>query len=194
LLGAVARHLDAIGADAQRLQGVALTIGPGSFTGIRIGLATAQGLALAAGLPVAVCDSLEAEAVAWSAPGWLAVALDARRAEVYAGLYRWQDGRLHVVLPAFVAAPESAARRLLESVPEADDLPLTGSGASLVAAAVHNTRLQCIDPLSPESVARALVARAVAGRLQVQSPRELEPLYLRKSDAELNRQAGFGAR
>jgi len=193
LLGAIATLLDRVGVQAAALQGIAVTRGPGSFTGIRIGLATAQGLALATGLEVSVCDSLEAEAAAHPQPGWLAVVLDARRQEVYAGLYEVSPSGPRVVLSPFVAAPEEARQRLLAALPDAQPLSLTGSGSALVPLADAD-RVQVRERVSRPHLAQALVHLARQGRLMRVAPQQLEPLYLRKSDAELKRQSGFGAR
>lgn len=195
LMGGIADVLASVGADSSRLRGIAVTRGPGSFTGIRIGLATAQGLALASGLEVAVCDSLEAEAAACTRPGWLAVVLDARRGEVYAGLYAVTTSRPRPVLSPFVAAPEEAAQRLLRALPESESLEISGSGAALIGVPEPlRSRVHLVERAPRQDLARALVLAAAEGQLPCCAPQQLEPLYLRKSDAELKRQSGIGSR
>jgi tRNA threonylcarbamoyladenosine biosynthesis protein TsaB len=196
LLGAIEALFADLHQDVTELSGVVLTRGPGSFTGIRIGMATAQGLAQALGVPVASCDSLWAEAAAHANNGLLATVLDARRGEVYAGLYRLGEAGPRPICAPFVDAPEAASRRLLDAAGAADaqaSLLVSGSGALLVPfeadVARHVTR---IERVPRTDVARALARAAQAHRLPRQTPRDLEPLYLRKSDAELNRQARLG--
>src|SRR5262249_3695794 len=89
LLGRVGRRLD----DVER---IALAIGPGSFTGLRIGLATALGLAFGTRRTLVPVPTLAALAFQAETPGLCAPLLDARRGEVYAGLY---DGEGNALLP-----------------------------------------------------------------------------------------------
>ena len=195
LLGAIDALFRDLHTSIGQLRGVALTRGPGSFTGIRIGVATAQGLAQAIGVDLYYCDSLWAEAAAHQAPGWTATVLDARRGEVYAGLYRVKDDGPEEVVAPFVDAPEAAARRLLAAVVPDTTLLLSGSGARLLSFDDNALqRVEHIDTAPRSDVARAVALAAQAGRLPSQAPRDLKPLYLRKSDAELNREARFGTR
>ncbi|HWP35399.1 MAG TPA: tRNA (adenosine(37)-N6)-threonylcarbamoyltransferase complex dimerization subunit type 1 TsaB, partial [Thermodesulfobacteriota bacterium] len=93
LLPAIDRILGDSGVGLRDLEGLAVAMGPGSFTGLRIGLATVKGLAAALGLPVAGVPSLDA--LAWQVPwpAWPVVALlDARRGELYGARFE-PDGR-----------------------------------------------------------------------------------------------------
>ena len=195
LLGAIKALLAEVHKEIVQVNGVVLTCGPGSFTGIRIGMATAQGLAQALGVPVSFCDSLWAEAAAHAKLGTLATVLDARRGEVYAGLYEiGQDGPGEILAP-FVDAPAVTARRLLDAMAPRSTLHVSGSGSGLLSFSDGvSVRVERIDRVPRTDVARALALAAQAGRLPRQAPRALEPLYLRKSDAELNRQARLGTR
>ncbi len=101
LLPLVDHALRAAGRRPEELAAVAVTAGPGSWTGLRVGLATAQGLGLALGVPVVPVGSLAA--LAWGAgprPGPVCALLDARGGGVYAGLFAWEGWRLVSLLAA----------------------------------------------------------------------------------------------
>jgi tRNA threonylcarbamoyladenosine biosynthesis protein TsaB len=203
-LGAILELLDAAGAPMRALRAVAVTTGPGSFTGIRVGLATVQGLAAARGWQVLPCDSLRAHAAAWrgtATGGPLAIVHDARRGEVYAGLYDVGGVWPRALVEPFCATPSRAAALLLagtRSVAEPSaaggGLALAGSGAALVAPALVAVQPRRLGA-PPVPVAGALVAMARAGILRGVAPQALEPTYLRKSDAEVRRDSirGSGA-
>src|SRR4030095_16768186 len=91
LMVAVDRLLADAGWTVTDLEGIAVSVGPGSFTGLRVGIATAKGLAVALGLPVAPVPTLDALAATLPfAAVPVCPLLDARKGEVYCSLYRWQ--------------------------------------------------------------------------------------------------------
>jgi tRNA threonylcarbamoyladenosine biosynthesis protein TsaB len=93
LLGKIDRLLKETGVSIEEIQGVSVVIGPGSFTGLRVALATAKGLCMLRELPLAGVSSLEA--LAWLLPYCrlpILAAIDARRGEVYVGLYNTESG------------------------------------------------------------------------------------------------------
>lgn len=153
------------------LDRIAVTTGPGSFTGLRVGLAFAQGLGLALDRPVTGLSTLEALAVeaadAGEATGRTAVwaLIDARRGQVYAQGFR---GGAPLGPPAALDL-EAAVQRIGASGP---GMVLTGSGAAL--AAVPGARRIARDAPTPEALAALAPART-------ETP--ARPLYLRAPDA-----------
>ena len=95
----------AAGVSPRELDAVAIGAGPGSFTGLRIGMATAKGIAFAAGRPLWAVSSLAALARAAAVDGVVVAALDARRGEIYAGAYRCAAGRVEALGDERVMAP-----------------------------------------------------------------------------------------
>src|SRR5262249_27682053 len=115
LMAAIDRLLADAGWASRALEGLAVAVGPGSFTGLRIGLSAVKGLALALHIPVAGVPPLAAFAASLPLPGFpVCPVLDARKGEVYCSLYRW-DGRAPQREWEYVALPPAAlAARLVE--------------------------------------------------------------------------------
>jgi tRNA threonylcarbamoyladenosine biosynthesis protein TsaB len=159
-----------------RLERIAATVGPGSFTGLRVGLAFAKGLALALDIPCVGIGTLEALAETArdpDRPGDFVVACqDAGRGQAY--LQAFIDG-CAAMAPDAVAQGEAAAR-IAELWPGGPSV-IAGSGAPLLADIIHGAKL--LPDLVPDPVA---IARLAA---QVRSPAPPRPLYLRAPDARL---------
>src|SRR5256885_3810916 len=117
LMSAVDRVLGDARWTARDLAGLAVAVGPGSFTGLRIAVSTVKGLALALDLPIAAVPTLDAMAAAlpWAALPVCPV-LDARKGEVYASLYRWDGEAMRREWDYLALAPAALAARLDEPV------------------------------------------------------------------------------
>jgi tRNA threonylcarbamoyladenosine biosynthesis protein TsaB len=112
LMAAVDRVLTDTGLTIADMGGYAVAIGPGSFTGLRIGLAAVKGLALVTGKPIAAVPTLEG--LAWNLPHAahaVCPLLDARKSEVYAALYRFEGNALvHVMAEAVLSLAQLSER------------------------------------------------------------------------------------
>lgn len=177
--------LAASGRDVRDLDGFAVAAGPGSFTGIRIGVGAAKALAFASGKPVAPVSTLLALAAKLAADGARLVCplLDAKREEIYAGLFEARTGRLAEIIPQGAYDPEAFFDRL----PARRVIAFAGSG--LAATRARLLRRVGDRARFPERSAfiAAEVGRIGAGLLRAGKGVEaasLEPLYFRRSQAE----------
>tara|TARA_R110002020_G_scaffold37828_20_gene114045 strand:+ start:6409 stop:7110 length:702 start_codon:yes stop_codon:yes gene_type:complete len=175
----VASVLAEAGCELSQVERIGVTIGPGSFAGIRVGVSFVRGLALALGAPCVGVGSLEAMAIPAARLGTSPVlaVLDAKRDHVWALLV---DAEGRVLAPGAEFMPEAAARLARDSCAR-----LIGSGAALLAA-LDPALAACIiaEPAAPEI---ADVAR-LAARLEP-GANPAEPRYLRDADAKP--QTGF---
>jgi len=186
LLPRVRELLARAGIALARVELIAVGIGPGSFTGLRIGLASAKGLALATGLPVRGVCSLRALAAGAGDVAELCVAtLDAGKGEVFAGVFaRGADGGEPWLAP-LRASPEAAGAQLAAACANAASVVVTGTGVrrypQLLAALGPHARLAEVEHDTPHG--RCVATQAVA-LLQREGPSELArlvPSYLRDS-------------
>jgi tRNA threonylcarbamoyladenosine biosynthesis protein TsaB len=152
-----------------RLERIAVTVGPGSFTGLRVGIAFAKGLALALDLPAVGVGTLEALAV--EAEGLVFPVIDARRGQLY--LQAFEDG--HALMAPDATAAEVAAARIAE-LSQGRPFTLVGSGAALLAGFAPSAAVVPAEGADARHVARLAAAR---------EPAPLRPLYLRAPDAKL---------
>ncbi|BBC35961.1 tRNA threonylcarbamoyladenosine biosynthesis protein TsaB [Streptomyces graminofaciens] len=169
LLPAVDRVLAEAGTRLDAVTGIVVGVGPGPYTGLRVGLMTADTFGLALGVPVHGLCTLDGLAYAAEVEGPFVVATDARRKEVYWA--RYEDPRTRVTEPA-VDRPAEIAELVA-------GLPAVGAGALLYPDAFPDAR-------EPEHVSAAALASLAAERLgkgeELQAPR---PLYLRRPDAQV---------
>ena len=180
LLGEIERSVEEAGGWTA-IDRIAVGVGPGSFTGLRIGIATARALAQARGIPIAPVSSLAALARGISESDATAPALpliDARRGEVFAALY---DAGGAEVWPPFVAPPAELADRLQTM----DWTPLAaGDGALRFGAELEAAGATVAPPENPIHRVAARHVCAVGEAAIEATPDQIQPLYLRPPDAK----------
>lgn len=164
----VAQAVEEAGVAFHRLARVAVTVGPGSFTGLRVGLAFAKGLALALDIPCIGIGTLEA--LAAGRRGFVAAVIDARRDQLY--LQCFDDGA-PLMAPDHLPAPEAAAR--LAELWSGGPAGLVGPGAHLLGGVLAQAGVEPGAWCDPVALARLAAARPASA-----SPM---PLYLRAPDA-----------
>jgi len=184
LMSAVDRLLTDCGLAPADLDGLAVSVGPGSFTGLRVGIATVKALAMALDLPVAAVPTLDALASRLPfADAPVCPILDARKGEVYLSLYRWRDGGMVREWDYLALPPELAAARL--------DTPVILQGDGIEACRPWLERLGAearVAPAAqrmPSAASVAVLGRAVLSAGEGIGADSLAPLYLRPSEAEL---------
>ena len=177
------------GVDWSRIDGIAVGLGPGSFTGLRIGMATAKGLAATAGKPLLGVSTLDALAGSCMTTRLICAALDARKREVYVAFYRCDD----TGVPRRVSAI-----RAIDPLQLADEIHepvvIVGDGA-LVYGDHWRRELGAKAAFAPAALhypSAAVLGLLGAGNLQKNQILDLAaavPLYVRASDAELSLEA-----
>lgn len=174
-------------------QGVRLTdietfvivAGPGSFTGLRVGVAAVQGWAFATGRPVAAVPTLDAVVHALGAAAGagavIVPCLDGHRGEVFFGV--WRDGA--TVIEASVGPPEDVIAEVRALAAEAPVI-VTGDGAAKYASAWTAAGWSIVAPVM--TLAEAAVRIAASGRVPSGSPHATRPIYVRRPDAVIVRE------
>jgi tRNA threonylcarbamoyladenosine biosynthesis protein TsaB len=190
LLPLIVELLERAGDGWDRIDRIAVGVGPGSFTGLRIGIATAHALARARGIPLAGVSTLQALALnAQDQPADAVLAvLDARRGEVFAAGWRPAaiSGRDRWLLTPRAIAPEGLA----EIVPSLGEATLAiGDGAVEFASILERSGASIPDQDSKLHKLSASNHCRLAGSLPVSTPDEIRPEYLRLPDAEIARRA-----
>ncbi len=191
LLAIIDRAFKTTRLSLKELTGIGVTIGPGMFTSLRVGLSTAKGLAIAHGIPVKGINTLSALAAAASEPGKpVLTVMDARKHQVYAGLY--QDGR--PLLSPTVHHPEELGKLVAGFTSPGSALLVAGSGTSLCLPHLERLKLELhmtgVQTPPPRTIAR-LAAQSITNQGGDDIER-LAPLYLRRTDAELQREKRTG--
>jgi tRNA threonylcarbamoyladenosine biosynthesis protein TsaB len=195
LLPRIEQCLARAGVALAEIDVIAVGIGPGSFTGVRVGVATAKGLALATGKPLRGVVSLAALAgsVLEREPGTevlVAPILDAFKGEVFAALYSVSAAQTALIAEPFHAQPEIAAE-LVARAAAGRTIRVMGSGyrryEDRIAPAWDAGKIVVLDAEADTPLARH-IAREARRLLAVEGPSDtarLAPLYVRDSDAQL---------
>jgi tRNA threonylcarbamoyladenosine biosynthesis protein TsaB len=169
------------------LGAIAVDVGPGLFTGLRVGISTAKAMAYALQIPMVPVSSLDLLAFpVRNSNRLIAAIVDARRGEVFQATYRQVPGGVQQITEPSVSAPRDLAGELMAS---ADEALLVGDGArryrddfeELTNAIVADAGLAY-----PNAGSLVQLAHAQAVREEFMPHWELQPVYLRKPDAEIN--------
>jgi tRNA threonylcarbamoyladenosine biosynthesis protein TsaB len=184
LMSMIHRVLDAAHLFLDDIDGFAITIGPGSFTGLRIGLSTIKGISAATGKPVVGVSTLEALAHNYPyASDCICPMIDARKGQVYCARYRFRDGVLSIELPVRSITPMNAVKDLNEIC------IFIGDGAlaykNLIVEQLGELALfahPCHHIIKASVVAHLSLPRFLNG--DTEDVAALVPVYARKSDAE----------
>jgi len=177
------------------LDGLACSIGPGSFTGIRVGVATCLGLRASTGLPLALVPTLEA--MAWNAREVnlpVCPVLTSRRGELYWAIFRWtREGVVTRLVGEYVGTPRALASILTEPT------VVVGEGwssmASEIRSAVLNPALILTGPeaaAKPTAIGVARLGMQRLGRGEVAGD-QVAPLYVQRAEAEVKYEQSGGS-
>lgn len=181
LLPMVDQALTIAAVGVKDLEGIFVAAGPGSFTGLRIGLATAKGLAHARNCPLYAVSTLEA--LAWQqAPGLVVPLLDARRGQVYAAIYRRRENHLECVEGPMALA----LKDLLQRPPLAHESARFAGEGAIAYRQLLQEKGDAIfaNPSHNWPRASSLALAALANGRAPRSVHELRPTYIRASQAE----------
>jgi tRNA threonylcarbamoyladenosine biosynthesis protein TsaB len=176
--------LESCSLSPRQLAGIAVSLGPGSFTGLRIGLSCVKTMAYALDIPVAgIATPLS---LAWNIPlpgVWLSPLIDGQKGNVYQSVYEWREGKMleieKTTLKPYDAALDFLARsdRTCVLLGECTEQPPNGWPKNVFAAAAHICK--------PRAATAAFLGhtRLLAG--DCDDPDALAPYYMKKSEAEL---------
>lgn len=184
LVPALAALLEKHGYKPADLQGFAAISGPGSFTGLRVGLSAIKALAEVLKKPIAVVSLLQALATLSYQQGRIATALDAGRSEVYFGLYDFVAGQAVMIEERLLSQPE-----FLKKISGGSALRLITSDHSMAElASSAGVQVQEVARPGSEVAARIGLQKLLAG--DTVSVEALDANYIRRSDAEIFFKAG----
>jgi len=168
------------------IEGIGVSLGPGSFTGLRIGMATAKGLAVAAAKPLLGISTLDGLASKCITSKLICAVLDARKKEVYTAFYRCDaEGISERISELAVISPDKLAATIYEPV------VMIGDGVSVYDDLFRSLLKEKITfaPAQlhePVSTSLGMIAREMLERGEELDIAEAVPIYVRSSDAELN--------
>ena len=186
LLPMVENVLRLYGAKPEELELLAVNAGPGSFTGVRIGVATVKGLAFPRDIPCAAVSTLEALAEPLSdREGIICAAMDARRGQFYCALFAGGERLTRLSPDACLSAEE--IRELLNK--QGKSVSVCGDGAVLLAKTLADPSVRAVHPTvrDQNALATAVCGERLFRAGKAVSGKELRPVYLRVPQAERER-------
>lgn len=183
--------LEASGLSLSKMEAFALTIGPGSFTGIRVGLSFVKGLALAGLKPVMGVSTLRSLSRGVAEEGFLCPWIDARREEIYGALFEKRGGKIHPILGERATPPEPFLEEIITKRKPSSRLHFLGSGAQKYKEKILN-KIDAnhlflngkYDSIRAGSVGLEGYELFLNGKVS-KGGIDLHPQYLRASEAEL---------
>jgi len=185
LMPAVMQTAELAGVSLDQLSGVAIGLGPGLFTSLRVGVATAKTLAQVLNVPIVGISSLDLLAFnARFSPKLICACVDARRGEVFAAFYRQAPHGVHRLSDYAAWEPKALAA---EAIARGEEVLFVGNGAL-----VYHEELGEIGEVAggasqyPRAEALCELAAPILERGEAIPVALLEPLYVRRSDAEIN--------
>lgn len=191
LLPMIEKVVDMSGIELEQIDAIAIAAGPGSFTGLRIGSATAKGIGLALKKPVVSVPTLEGLAYRVSVfDGIICPIMDARRNQVYTGIYKMDKGNL-------VCLSEQKAvdiHEIMDELEKYDEKVIfLGDGVEVQRETIEKEfkKEYCFAPihLSKQSAAAvAVLGDIYFNQGKAEDAAEHKPIYLRKSQAERERE------
>jgi len=164
----------------------AISIGPGSFTGLRIGLSTVKGFSYSTNKPVIPVPTLDAFArVMTFCPYLISPMLDARKNEVYTGLYKWEGNACRKIISESAIKPEEFLKKIKEKT------IFMGEGAQIYKKLIidtlgENALFASQSKMSPSASSVAEIAIEKLKEGITIDPVTLTPFYIRKSEAEIH--------
>jgi len=179
--------ISALGIDVRSLDGFGVALGPGSFSGVRVGLATVKGMALALNKPVIGMCSLELDAYDVLLSNETGIVLmDAKRGQVFAASYRRTSEDVITVEPPALVFPE----RIPENTSGPQTPVLVWADKSIIPPDTIR-RMSYRTPTTPSAVTCALIAEKRLKRGLCDNLHALKPIYVRRPDAEERSRAPF---
>jgi tRNA threonylcarbamoyladenosine biosynthesis protein TsaB len=202
ILPQIERLMEDLGVEGTQMTRIGVALGPGSFTGLRVGLATAKGLALGWGVPLVGVSSLRARIAALNTDRPVLAVTAHRRGDIFAGARTGSQGAMTVLLPEATRKLEASAEWVAEVIAAAarlgfEDVLCTGDGAALLIRHLIESgeetaqlagALRLIPGATgscPGAVSILAAAASDADLLSGERISELVPAYLRGSDARL---------
>lgn len=187
LLPMAEQALRIYGAKPEDLELLAVNAGPGSFTGVRIGVATVKGLAFARDIPCAAVSTLEALAEPLvDREGIVCAAMDARRGQFYCALFA---GGERLTPDACLSAEEIRELLTRHSMPQGKPVSVCGDGAKLLAETLNDPAVRAVHAAMRDqnALATAICGERLFRAGKAVSGKELRPVYLRLPQAERER-------